>query len=92
MIPRNVLFGLALAIPVLLVTFAVVMSFQMILAATGDVTGASVAKGIGIAALVLLVIDLILITWLLAVQALNTRTDEPYSDPLADFEAEETEE
>ncbi len=69
MISRRLIAALLLPVPVLLVTFAVLMGGS----ALADAVAASVLFWIGIGALLLLVIDLILLLLALALRAADPR-------------------
>ncbi len=67
---------LVYALPLLVVTFAVLMGAQALSSATGDATGASVLRGLSIGALVLLVVDMILLLGLLGFESLTRNDDQ----------------
>jgi hypothetical protein len=82
-VPRRLLFALVVALPVLVVAFAVVMGGQALARATGDTVGSSVLFYVAMAALMLLVVDLVLVVAVLGVNALGQQAppdDEPRED------------
>lgn len=73
MVPRRLLFLLVVALPVLVVAFAVLMGAEALARATGDAVGASVLFYVAMSALMLLVVDLVLMVAVLGVAALAER-------------------
>lgn len=72
MIPRRLIAALLLPVPILLVAFAVLMGGS----ALADAVAGRVLFWIAIAALLLLVIDLILLVLALALRAADPRADD----------------
>ena len=71
MIPRWFLAGLVLALPVLIVTFAVVMGASALAGGLGDAAGSRGLFWFAIVALILLVIDILLLLAVLGIRAVN---------------------
>lgn len=71
MVPRKALTVLVFGIPVLLVTFTVVMAFELVLSAVGDAGSAAAARAVGVGTLALLLIDLTLVISALGFRALE---------------------
>jgi hypothetical protein len=80
MIPRWLLAGLVLALPILLVTFAVVMGGFALVQALGDQAGARALLWVAMAALLALVVDLVLLVALLGIAALGESPDHERDD------------
>ena len=75
LIPRRILVVLVLALPVLLVAFAVVMGGWGRAQGMGDPGGATALRWIAMGCLMLLVIDLILLLMALGLNAIEERRD-----------------
>jgi hypothetical protein len=71
MIPRSVLFTLVFALPLLVVTFAVVMGGHALAQATGDATGAQVLWWVAMGCLMLTCVDLVLLIGVLGARSLG---------------------
>ena len=71
MIPRWFLAGLVLALPVLIVTFAVVMGASALAGGLGDAAGSRGLFWFAIAALILLIINILLLLAVLGIRAVN---------------------
>lgn len=69
MIPRRLLAALVLALPVLVVTFAVLAGASMLAGGLGDAAGATALKWIAVGALIVLVIDAVLLLAVLGIRA-----------------------
>ena len=80
MIPRRLIALLVYALPVLLVSFAVLMGGFSLASATGDSLGAGVLWWIGMASLMLLAADLVLLVAALGVNHLAQSEDEQDGD------------
>ncbi|MEQ8790366.1 MAG: hypothetical protein RIC55_28990 [Pirellulaceae bacterium] len=78
------LFVLVVALPVLVVAFAVVMGGQALARATGDTVGGSVLFYVGMTALMLLAADLLLLVAVLGVNALAQSSSSASSDETPD--------
>jgi hypothetical protein len=76
MIPRWFLTTLVFALPVLVVTFAVVLGAAALAGGLGDAAGSRGLFWCAIAALVLLVIDVVLLVAVLGIRALEADRDE----------------
>jgi len=76
-IPRRLLAALVLALPVLVVTFAVLAGASLLAGGLGDDPGAAALKWVAIGALIVLVIDALL---LLAVLGIRAAQDDERSD------------
>jgi hypothetical protein len=72
-VPRRLLFSLVLALPVLVVAFAVLMGGEALARATGDAVGAAVLFYVAMAALMLLAGDVLFLVAALGVNALAER-------------------
>jgi hypothetical protein len=70
-IPRQFLRILVLAMPILVVAFAVVMGGSSLIQATGDALAARVMRWVAAAVLVLAVTDLLLLVTVLGLKALE---------------------
>jgi hypothetical protein len=79
MIPRRFLITLVLALPILAVTFGVVLGASALARALGDTTGGYGLFWFAMAALVLIVIDVVLLITVLGIRALEDRNDENQS-------------
>ena len=75
MIPRWFLAGLVFALPILLVTFAVVLGASALAGGLGDVAGSRGLFWFAMAALILLVIDILLLLAVLGIRAVNESRD-----------------
>ena len=71
MIPRQFLRILVLAMPILVVAFAVVMGGSSLVQATGDALAARVMRWVAAAVLVLAATDLLLLVTVLGLKALE---------------------
>ncbi|MFN0020158.1 MAG: hypothetical protein ACKVP0_18005 [Pirellulaceae bacterium] len=71
MVPRRILTVLVLGLPVLLVAFAVVMGGWGLAQGMGDPAGATALRWIGVACLMLLVIDVVLLVMALGLNAIE---------------------
>ncbi len=71
MVPRPFLVTLVLALPVIVVAFAVVMAGYALSVATGDHAGGRILFGFGTACLMIGLIDAILLVGVLGLNALN---------------------
>jgi len=69
MIPRRLLAVLVLALPVLVVTFAVLAGASMLAGGLDDDAGAAALKWVAIGALIVLVIDALLLLAVLGIRA-----------------------
>ena len=69
MIPRRLLAVLVLALPVLVVTFAVLAGASLLAGGLGDSAGAAALKWVAIGALIVLVIDALLLLAVLGIRA-----------------------
>jgi len=76
MIPRWFLTTLVFALPVLVVTFAVVLGAAALAGGLGDASGSRGLFWLAMAALVLLVIDVLLLVAALGIRALEADRDE----------------
>jgi hypothetical protein len=76
MIPRWFLTTLVFALPVLVVTFAVVLGAAALAGGLGDAAGSRGLLWLAMAALVLLVIDVVLLVAALGIRALEAERDE----------------
>lgn len=76
MIPRRYLVVPVLALPVLVVTFAVLAGATFLAAALGDATGAAALKWVAFGSLIVLVIDAILLLALLGIRAVQEGEDQ----------------
>lgn len=82
MIPRSVLAFLLLALPALLVVFAVVMGGFGLAHAGGDALAAGVLWWIGMATLMILAVDLILLVGVVSIETLLRKPDDEEEDEL----------
>jgi hypothetical protein len=80
MIPRWFLAGLVLALPILLVTFAVVMGGFALVQALGDQAGARALLWVAAAALLALIVDLVLLVAVLGIAALGDAPERERDD------------
>jgi hypothetical protein len=80
MIPRPLLATLVFALPILTLTFGVVMGASSLSGGLGDAAGARGLFWVAIAALVLLVIDSVALLVVLGLRALNERRDDHRGD------------
>ena len=71
MIPRPVLSILVYALPLLVVSFSVLMGGYSLASATQDATGATVLRWIAMGTLILLVSDMVLLMGVLGLKALG---------------------
>jgi hypothetical protein len=76
MIPRWFLTALVFALPVLVVTFAVALGAAALAGGLGDAAGSRGLLWFAIAALVVLVIDVVLLVAALGIRALEADRDE----------------
>ena len=76
MIPRWMLTTLVFGLPILVVTFGVVVGASALATALGDVGGAKGLFWVGIVAVILLVVDVLLLVGALGVQAMERWRDE----------------
>ena len=76
MIPRRYLAALVLALPVLVVTFAVLGGASFLAAGLGDAPGATALKWVALGSLIVLVIDAILLLVVLGIRAVQEEDDE----------------
>jgi hypothetical protein len=74
------LFALVVALPMLVVAFAVVMGGQALARATGDAIASSVLFYVAMASLMLLVIDVVLLVAVLGIHAL-LQQEPPDNEP-----------
>jgi len=77
-IPRRLLAVLVLALPVLVVTFAVLAGASMLASGLGDAAGAAALNWVAFGALIVLVIDALL---LLAVLGIRAVQEDEHSQP-----------
>jgi hypothetical protein len=79
-IPRPLLFGLVFALPILVVSFAVILGAASLAQALGDAAGGRALFWVAIGALILLVIDALLLLGALGLRALavDETDDEPH--------------
>jgi uncharacterized membrane protein len=73
---RRIILVLVTALTVLTALVAVVMVFQSLFAALGDLATARVLSGVGIACLVILVVDVLLLVGALGMLAVREREDD----------------
>src|SRR5437667_4104172 len=76
MIPRALLITLVFALPILVVTFGVVLGASALANPLGDTAGSYGLFWFAIAAFVLVVIDVLLLAVVLGIRALEERRDE----------------
>ena len=76
MIPRWFLSALVFALPLLFVTFGVVLGAAALAGGLGDAAGSRGLFWFAMAALILLVIDVLLLLAVLGIRALNESRDE----------------
>lgn len=81
MIPRPVLAILVFALPLLIVTFAVVLGVSALTQAMQDEAGARALRWISVGVLSLAVIDMLLLLCALGMQALSRGDPERFRDP-----------
>ncbi|MCI0360093.1 MAG: hypothetical protein L0211_16570 [Planctomycetaceae bacterium] len=74
--PRRLLLLLVLALPVLVVTFAVLAGASFLAAALGDAPAAAALKWVAMGALIVLVIDAILLLAVLGIRAAREDEDQ----------------
>jgi len=79
MIPRRFLYTLVLALPILIVTFGVVLGASALASGLGDAAGSRGLFWIAIGALLLMIIDAVLLLIVLGIRALEEPPDEPNS-------------
>lgn len=79
MIPRSLLTILVLALPVLVVSLAVLLAAAGLTAAIGDAPAASVLTWIGIGCGLLLLVNIVLLLCALGVRALEQADDDQHS-------------
>jgi hypothetical protein len=75
-IPRRYLAALVLALPVLVVTFAVLAGASFLARGVGDAPGAAALKWVAFGSLIVLVIDAILLLAILGIRAVQEEDDE----------------
>jgi hypothetical protein len=75
-IPRRYLVVPVLALPVLVVTFAVLAGATFLAAALGDAPGAAALKWVALGSLIVLVIDAIVLLALLGIRAVQEDEDQ----------------
>jgi hypothetical protein len=75
MIPRSFLVTLVFALPILVVTFGVVLGASALASGLGDAAGSRGLFWVAMVALVLLVIDAVLMLLVLGLRALDERRD-----------------
>jgi hypothetical protein len=75
-IPRRYLVVPVLALPVLVVTFAVLAGATFLAATLGDAPGAAALKWVAMGSLIVLVIDAILLLALLGIRAVQEDEDQ----------------
>jgi len=75
-IPRRYLAALVLALPVLVVTFAVLAGASFLAAGLGDGPGAAALKWVALGSFIVLVIDAILLLAVLGIRAVQEEDDE----------------
>lgn len=80
MVPRPILVVLVFALPILVVTFAVLLGAAQLAQAMDDAGGSRALFWIAMAALLLLVIDAVLLLGMLGIRALGSedRDEEPH--------------
>jgi len=76
MIPRWFLATLVFALPILVVTFGVVLGSSALASGLGDAAGSRGLFWVAMVALVLLVIDVVLMLMVLGLRALDERRDD----------------
>lgn len=78
-IPRPLLVALVFALPILVVTFAVILGASSLAQSLGDAAAAQALLWVAIGALIVLVIDVLLLVGVLGIQALgpDSQGDEP---------------
>jgi hypothetical protein len=76
LIPRRLIVGLLMPVPVLLVTFAVLLGASSLAGATSDGPAANVLFWLAITALLLLIIDLLLLVLALGIHAVDHNRDD----------------
>jgi hypothetical protein len=78
-IPRPLLVALVFSLPILVVTFAVILGAASLAEALGDAAGAKALFWVAMGALIVLVIDVLLLVGALGIQALgpDSQGDEP---------------
>lgn len=76
MMPRWLLTTLVFALPILAITFGVVLGASLLTSALGDATGSYGLFWFAMAALILLVIDALLLLVILGIRALDERRDD----------------
>ena len=81
MIPRRYLAALVLALPVLVVTFAVLAGASFLAAGLGDAPGAMALKWVALGFLIVLVIDAILLLGALGIRAVQEEDENQESRP-----------
>jgi hypothetical protein len=80
-IPRPVLAILVFALPLLIVTFAVVLGVSALTQAMQDEAGARALRWISVGVMTLAVIDILLLVGALGLQALSRGDQERFRDP-----------
>ena len=80
MVPRCFLLGLVFALPILVVTFGVVLGASALAQAVGDAAGSRGLFWVAMAALIALVIDALLLLGALGVRALGDRAPGEQAD------------
>jgi hypothetical protein len=76
LVPKRILTVLVLALPVLVVAFAVVMGGWGLAQGMGDPAGATALRWIAVTCLMLLVIDVLLLLMALGVNAIEERRED----------------
>ena len=79
MIPRPLLVALVFSLPILVVTFAVILGAARLAGALGDAPAAKALLWVAMGALIVLVIDVLLLVGALGIQALGP--DSPDDEP-----------
>ncbi len=80
MLPRSVLTTLVFALPILVVSFAVLMGGSALARATDDLAAARALQWIGVGILMLTVVDLVLLVGVLGLRALSDKEVRDTSD------------
>jgi hypothetical protein len=79
-LPRSVLTTLVFALPILVVSFAVLMGGSALARATDDLAAARALQWIGVGILMLTVVDLVLLFGVLGLRALSDKEVRDTSD------------
>jgi hypothetical protein len=80
MIPRWLLTTLVFALPILAITFGVVLGASLLTSALGDAAGSYGLFWLAIGALILLVTDALFLLIILGIQALDERRDDEHRE------------